>query len=93
MKPKPRHVSKQETRQALLQAGLEEMVEHGWGTPSLDTICARAGYTRGAFYVHFENREQFESAVLEWVARSFLDLIVTTAVALAAMEMKRAVAS
>ena len=63
-KSKSREVSKQETRQALLEAGLAEIIEHGWETPSLDAICARAGYTRGAFYVHFQDRDEFETAVL-----------------------------
>jgi AcrR family transcriptional regulator len=33
--------------------------------PSLDAICARAGYTRGAFYVHFRDRDDFVVAVME----------------------------
>ena len=31
---------------------------------SLDEICASAGYTRGAFYVHFKDREDLIAAVL-----------------------------
>lgn len=54
---------------------MAELVEHGLATPSLDAICARAGYTRGAFYVHFEDRDAFNLAVLEHVLGSFLDLI------------------
>ncbi|HXZ84319.1 MAG TPA: TetR/AcrR family transcriptional regulator [Myxococcota bacterium] len=58
--------SKEATRQALLEAGLLELVEHGLDVPSLDAICARAGYTRGAFYVHFKDREDFFVAVMDW---------------------------
>ena len=72
-----REESKRITRQALLAAGLAEMVERGLDAPSLDAICARAGYTRGAFYVHFENREDFIVQLMEWVGLRFLDSIVT----------------
>jgi AcrR family transcriptional regulator len=64
--------SKEATRQALLQAGLAELVEHGLDVPSLDAICARAGYTRGAFYVHFKDREDFFVAVMDWALSGIL---------------------
>src|SRR6516165_6967625 len=64
--------SKEATRQALLRAGLEELVEHGLDVPSLDAICARAGFTRGAFYVHFKDREDFFVAVMDWALSGIL---------------------
>jgi AcrR family transcriptional regulator len=69
--------AKRETRQALLQAGLAEVVEKGLDGPSLDVICARAGFTRGAFYVHFANRDDFVVQLMDWVFSGFLDSIVT----------------
>ena len=77
MKP-TRAETKAETRQRLLEAGLAEFVEHGLDAPSLDAICARAGYTRGAFYVHFKDRDDFHVTVTEWLIGQFLSLIVTT---------------
>lgn len=35
--------------------------------PSIESICSRAGYTRGAFYVHFQDRDEFDVAILQWV--------------------------
>lgn len=67
-----------ETRQALLAAGLAEFADKGLDAPSLDAICARAGFTRGAFYVHFRGREDFLVAVMEHVIRAFLDAIIAT---------------
>src|SRR5262250_414344 len=64
--------TKEATRQALLVAGLAELVEHGLDVPSLDAICARAGYTRGAFYVHFKDREDFFVAVMDWALSGIL---------------------
>ena len=68
--------SKQETREALIAAALAEFAEHGLDAPSLDAICARAGFTRGAFYVHFRDREDLVAAVMERVLRAFLDAVV-----------------
>lgn len=70
--------SKQETREALVAAGLAEFAERGLDTPSLDAICARAGFTRGAFYVHFRDREEFLESVMEKVFGSFLDAVIAT---------------
>ena len=73
---KTRDEAKRATRQALLEAGLAEIIERGLDAPSLDSICARAGYTRGAFYVHFDDREDFLTKLMEWISASFLDSIV-----------------
>lgn len=75
---KPRDVSKQETRGALIAAGLAEFAAKGLDLPSLDAICARAGFTRGAFYVHFRDRDDFLVAVMEDVFQTFLDTIIAT---------------
>jgi TetR/AcrR family transcriptional repressor of nem operon len=56
----------QQTRVALIDAALEEFAERGLDA-SLDAICARAGLTRGALYVHFPNREALILAVMQHV--------------------------
>ncbi len=66
----------EDTRAALIRAGLAEFAERGLDQPSLDAICARAGFTRGAFYVHFKNRDAFLVAVMESVLGEFLDSIL-----------------
>ncbi|MFN2425669.1 MAG: TetR/AcrR family transcriptional regulator [Candidatus Binatia bacterium] len=76
--PKGRTATKQETREALVAAGLAEFAEHGLDAPSLDSICARAGFTRGAFYVHFRDREEFLESVMEQVFVSLLDTLIAT---------------
>jgi len=75
---KSREVAKQETREALLTAGLAEFAERGLDVPSLDAICARAGFTRGAFYVHFTDRDDFLVAVMQRVFEQFLDAVIAT---------------
>jgi TetR/AcrR family transcriptional repressor of nem operon len=75
-KAKSREASKQETREALIRAGMGLFSEEGVDLPSLDAICARAGFTRGAFYVHFRNRDDFLAAVIDRVMVDFVDSIV-----------------
>jgi AcrR family transcriptional regulator len=64
--------AKQQTRAALVSAALELFAEQGLDVPSLDAICDRAGYTRGAFYVHFKTREDILVAVMDQVGEQFL---------------------
>ena len=65
-----------ETREKLIRAGAELFGKHGLDAPSLDEICERAGYTRGAFYVHFEDRDAFLVAVMEREGLPFLDTVL-----------------
>jgi len=69
--PKNREETKKETREALIRAGLAAFQEDGLDA-SLDDICDRAGFTRGAFYVHFADREALLVAVMEHVGEQFL---------------------
>src|SRR5688572_5329038 len=76
--PTARDLAKQETREALIVAGIAAIASEGIDTPSLDAICARAGYTRGAFYVHFRDRDDFLIAVMEHILQGFIDAIIAT---------------
>ena len=77
-KGKSRQVAKRETRDALLRAGMSLFSEEGVDVPSLDAICARAGFTRGAFYVHFRNRDDFLAAVIDRFLTDFVDNVVAS---------------
>ncbi|HEY2516833.1 MAG TPA: TetR/AcrR family transcriptional regulator, partial [Polyangiaceae bacterium] len=72
-----REETKQRTRAALIDAGIALIGEQGLDGPSLDAICERAGYTRGAFYVHFPDRDAFLEAVMERLGAQFLDAVLS----------------
>jgi TetR/AcrR family transcriptional repressor of nem operon len=74
--PSGRDATKQETREALIRAAAQLFAKQGLDAPSLDAICARAGFTRGAFYVHFADREELIVAVMESATASFLEAIL-----------------
>ncbi len=71
-----REEAKRRTRQALIEAGAELFSTEGLDAPSLDAICERAGYTRGAFYVHFADRDDFLVVVMEHVGGPILDALL-----------------
>jgi AcrR family transcriptional regulator len=74
--PTTRAAQKEETREALIRAGMELFAAEGLDAPSLDAICARAGYTRGAFYVHFRDRDDLLVAVMDRVGAAYLDAVL-----------------
>ena len=78
MKSGVRERAKAASREALLRAGIELFAVEGLDGPSLDQICARAGYTRGAFYIHFADRERFLEEVLGRVLVGYVATIVQT---------------
>jgi AcrR family transcriptional regulator len=53
------------TRTALVTSAAELFAERGFHAASLDEIAERAGFTRGAIYSNFENKEELFFAVLE----------------------------
>jgi len=67
---KPRRVTKRraETRQRLLDAALHVFSEEGFGKASVEDVCERAGYTRGAFYSNFVSLDELFLAM--WEQRS-----------------------
>jgi AcrR family transcriptional regulator len=62
-----------ETREALIASGMALFAERGLDGPSLDDICEHAGFTRGAFYVHFHDREDFLVAVMDRVGSAIVE--------------------
>jgi AcrR family transcriptional regulator len=75
---KIREATKQETRDALIEAATAELAEKGLETASLDAICARAGFTRGAFYVHFKDRDALIVAVVDRLLTTFFDQVIAS---------------
>jgi TetR/AcrR family transcriptional repressor of nem operon len=52
-----------QTREALLDAGLEIAERHGLAAMSVNRVVAAAGVAKGTFYVHFPDRGAFLSAL------------------------------
>jgi AcrR family transcriptional regulator len=55
------------SRAALLEATARGISRVGYGNLVLEEVAAEAGYTRGALYHHFRDKETLVLAALEWV--------------------------
>src|SRR5512135_3482490 len=76
-----RAAKKRDTRKALIEAAVDLCFAQGIEGPSLDAICAAAGCTRGAFYVHFKTREDIVVAAMEHTLGEFLHQLLATGAA------------
>lgn len=56
------------TRQKLLDAAALVFAEVGLDAASVEAVCERAGFTRGAFYSNFETKDELMLALTERVA-------------------------
>ncbi len=53
------------TRQAIIEAAVDQFNGIGYGNTTLADIISRAGITKGAFYYHFDTKESVAAAVIE----------------------------
>lgn len=74
MQKPSRAEAKQASREALIKSAMELMPDKGIDV-SLDELCAHAGYTRGAFYVHFKNRDELTLEVMTINGENWLNSI------------------
>jgi AcrR family transcriptional regulator len=72
---KPPRVTKRraETRQRLLEAARLVFAEEGFGRASVEDVCERAGYTRGAFYSNFSSLDELFLAMWEQRSAALLE--------------------
>lgn len=61
--------SRENTRARLLAAAAEVFAEVGMDAASVEAVCERAGFTRGAFYSNFESKDELFLELAASVAR------------------------
>ncbi len=59
-----REEQKAQTRRRLLESGAELFARLGYEGPSVEEIAEHAGYSRGAFYANFSNKEELMKALI-----------------------------
>jgi AcrR family transcriptional regulator len=55
------------TRNALLESAARGLSRYGYGNLVLERVASDAGYTRGALYHQFKDKEELALAVIDWV--------------------------
>jgi AcrR family transcriptional regulator len=63
------------TRQKLLDAAAQVFAEEGLDAASVEAICERAGFTRGAFYSNFDSKDELFLDLSGRVARARVDSV------------------
>lgn len=56
---------RQQTREYLLQAAAQVFAERGFHGATIDQVAAAAGYTKGAVYSNFKNKDELFLALIE----------------------------
>jgi AcrR family transcriptional regulator len=72
---RPATRSRQNTRARLLDAAAEVFAEVGLDVASVEAVCDRAGFTRGAFYSNFESKDQLFLELAARVASERVDAV------------------
>jgi AcrR family transcriptional regulator len=60
------------SRNALLESAARGLSRYGYGNLKLDEVARDAGYTRGALYHQFRDKEDLALAVIEWVDENWM---------------------
>lgn len=80
--PRPRRSQAErraDTRAALLEAAARGLSRNGYGDLNLAEVAAEAGYTRGALYHLFEDKEDLALAVVAWVWETWQEQVTPAA--------------
>lgn len=68
-------LKREATHAKLIEVGFEVLCKKGYSGASVEDIVTAAGFTKGAFYVHFKTKEQFILDLLKYRKPSRSDLI------------------
>ncbi|MCR5635254.1 MAG: TetR/AcrR family transcriptional regulator [Lachnospiraceae bacterium] len=63
-----------QTHNRILKSAMEQFIQKGFSGASIREICKNAGVTNGAFYAHFESKEDMFSALVEPVLKGMQEL-------------------
>jgi AcrR family transcriptional regulator len=74
--PAPRRFTQAErsarSRSALLESTARGLSRYGYGNLVLEEVAREAGYTRGALYHQFKDKEDLALAVIDWVNENWM---------------------
>jgi AcrR family transcriptional regulator len=60
------------SRSALLESAARGLSRYGYGNLVLEDVAREAGYTRGALYHQFKDKQDLALAVVEWVGETWV---------------------
>src|ERR1700733_13016144 len=75
MSPKVVAKQKQDTKIALLEAGIDIMVEKGYNNTGIQEVLSSLGVPKGSFYHYFESKESFALAIIQHVDQEYAETL------------------
>ncbi|MBA3992233.1 MAG: TetR family transcriptional regulator [Cyanobacteria bacterium DS2.3.42] len=69
-------LTKQDTRQLLIEAGAEVMIEKGYTNSGIQEVLSKVGVPKGSFYHYFQSKEDFALAIIEEFDREFMAFLL-----------------
>jgi TetR/AcrR family transcriptional repressor of nem operon len=69
MSPKVEVNQKQDTRNALIEAGIDIMCVKGYTNTGIQEVLSSLGVPKGSFYYYFGSKEDFALAIIEYYAK------------------------
>ena len=61
----PKQAAKEGTKDLLLEAGLDIMLEKGYNNTGIQEVLQRVGVPKGSFYYYFDSKEEFGLAIID----------------------------
>lgn len=68
--------TRQDTKQLLLEAGVEVMIEKGYTNSGIQEVLSKVGVPKGSFYHYFDSKEDFALAIIEEFDRDFMAFLM-----------------
>ena len=63
--------AKQDTKIALIQAGMDIMLEKGYTNTGIQEVLSSLSVPKGSFYHYFESKENFAVAIIQHVDQEY----------------------
>lgn len=64
-------MTRNQTREELIQVGTEIVGMHGFGTTGINAVLSQAGIPKGSFYYYFSSKDDFGLAIIEATAVNY----------------------
>lgn len=71
-----RIAARQDTRQLLLEAGAEVMIEKGYTNSGIQEVLSKVGVPKGSFYHYFDSKEDFALAIIDEFHKEFMAFLM-----------------
>jgi TetR/AcrR family transcriptional repressor of nem operon len=70
--------TKQDTKAALLQAGMELMMDKGYTNTGINDVLSTLGIPKGSFYHHFDSKENFTVEIIRCFDATYSEILTRT---------------